>query len=380
MKVLIIGGGGREHAIAWKLRQSPRVDKVFVAPGNAGTALEPGIENVEITEIPELIEFAQKESIAITIVGPEAPLADGIVNAFQKVQLKIFGPTWQAAQLETSKIFAKEFMLRHKIPTARYVRFNDAVCAYRYIDEGSVPLVIKANGLASGKGVVVAETKEQAHSAVDAILVAKNLGKAGNEIIIEEFLQGTEVSFIVMTDGQHVLPPFVSSELHEKIMQEIIYPAIDGMRQEGIQYRGFLYAGLMITPNGQPKVLEFNCRLGDPETQPIMLRLKGDFFSIIEHAVNETLDQALIEWDLRTALGIVVAAHDFHIFHSGTAIRKKDNNEEIVTAGGRVLCVTSLGETIEIAQKNSYQLVNKIFFEGCQFRQDIGYQSIHRSS
>lgn len=434
MKVLVIGGGGREHAIAWKLRQSPRVDKVFVAPGNAGTALEPGIENVEITEIPELIEFAQKESIAITIVGPEAPLADGIVNAFQKAQLKIFGPTWQAAQLETSKIFAKEFMLRHKIPTASYVRFNDAVCAHRYINESSVPLVIKANGLASGKGVVVAETKEQAHSAVDAILVAKNLGIAGNEIIIEEFLQGTEVSFIVMTDGQHVLSlansqdhkrlydgdqgpntggmgaysptPFVSFELHEKIMQEIIYPAIDGMRQEGIQYRGFLYAGLMITPNGQPKVLEFNCRLGDPETQPIMLRLKGDFFSIIEHAVNETLDQALIEWDLRTALGIVVAAHgypenprkndvvqgltglmleqksnhDFHIFHSGTAIRKKDNNEEIVTAGGRVLCVTSLGETIEIAQKNSYQLVNKIFFEGCQFRQDIGYQSIHRSS
>ena len=434
MKVLVIGGGGREHAIAWKLRQSPRVDKVFVAPGNAGTALEPGIENVEITEIPELIEFAQKESIAITIVGPEAPLADGIVNAFQKTQLKIFGPTWQAAQLETSKIFAKEFMLRHKIPTAGYVRFNDAVCAHRYIDENSVPLVIKANGLASGKGVVVAETKEQAHSAVDAILVAKNLGRAGNEIIIEEFLQGTEVSFIVMTDGQHVLPlansqdhkrlydgdqgpntggmgaysptPFVSSELHEKIMQEIIHPAIDGMRQEGIHYRGFLYAGLMITPNGQPKVLEFNCRLGDPETQPIMLRLKGDFFSIIEHAVNETLDKALIEWDLRTALGIIVAAHgypenprrndvvqgltglmleqksnhDFHIFHSGTVIRRKDNNEEIVTAGGRVLCVTSLGETIETAQKNSYQLVNKIFFEGCQFRQDIGYQSIHRSS
>lgn len=434
MKVLVIGGGGREHAIAWKLRQSPCLDKVFVAPGNAGTALEPGIENVEITEISELIEFAQKESITITIVGPEAPLADGIVNAFQKAQLKIFGPTWQAAQLETSKIFAKKFMLRHKIPTAGYASFTDAVSAHHYIDENAMPIVIKANGLASGKGVMIAETKEQAHSAVEAILVAKSLGKAGNEIIIEEFLQGTEVSFIVMTDGQHVLPlansqdhkrlydgeqgpntggmgaysptPFISSELHEKIMQEIIHPTIDGMRQEGIHYRGFMYAGLMISQNEQPKVLEFNCRLGDPETQPIMLRLKSDFFSIIEHAVNQTLDQALIEWDLRTALGIVVAAHgypenprkndaiqglrelmfeqesnhDFHIFHSGTIIRKKDGNEEIVTAGGRVLCVTSLGETIKTAQQNSYRLVDKISFEGCQFRQDIGYQSIRYSS
>ncbi|GKS68499.1 phosphoribosylamine--glycine ligase [Nitrosomonas sp. PY1] len=434
MRVLVIGGGGREHAIAWKLKQSPRVDKVFVVPGNAGTALEPGVENVGITEIPELVEFAQKESIAITIVGPEAPLANGIVNDFEKARLKIFGPTWQAAQLETSKIFAKEFMLRHKIPTAGYMRFTDALCAHRYIDENPAPLVIKANGLASGKGVVVAETKEQAHSAVDAILVAKSLGNAGNEILIEEFLQGTEVSFIVMTDGQYVLPlansqdhkrlydgdqgpntggmgaysptPFVSSTLHEKIMQEIIHPAIDGMRQENIQYRGFLYAGLMISQNEQPKVLEFNCRLGDPETQPIMLRLKSDFFSIIEHAVNETLDNALIEWDSRIALGVVIAAHgypenprrndviqgltesmlaqkdnnDFHVFHSGTVIRKNGTSDEIVTAGGRVLCVTALGETVKIAQQNSYQLVDKISFKDCQFRRDIGYQSIRRLS
>lgn len=428
--VLVIGGGGREHAIAWKLRQSPRVNKVFVAPGNAGTALEPGIENVPLTQMAELITFAKNESIAITIVGPEAPLADGIVNAFEEANLKIFGPLWQAAQLETSKIFAKEFMRRHKIPTAAYERFNDAVSAHRYIDENPTPLVIKADGLAAGKGVVVAATKEQAHAAINAILVDKNLGSAGNEIIIEEFIQGTEVSFIVMTDGQRVLPlansqdhkrlcngdqgpntggmgaysptPFVSPELQSRILQEIIQPVIVGMKQEGIHYRGFLYAGLMITANGEPKVLEFNCRMGDPETQPIMLRLKSDLYTVVEHAVNNTLEKVTIEWDSRTALGVVMAAEgypekprkndiihglkalmddqkndcSFHIFHSGTAIQKSNDNEEIVTAGGRVLCVTSLGETGQAAQQNTYRLVDQISFDGAQFRKDIGYQGI----
>lgn len=431
--VLVIGGGGREHAIAWKLRQSPRVNKVFVAPGNAGTALEPGIENVAITQSDELIAFVKSASIDITIVGPEAPLADGIVNAFEKANLKIFGPIWQAAQLETSKIFAKEFIQRHKIPTAGYERFNDAASAHRYIDENFAPLVIKADGLAAGKGVVIAETKEQAHAAVNAILVDRNLGNAGNEIIIEEFIQGTEVSFIVMTDGQHVLPlansqdhkrlldgdrgpntggmgaysptPFVSNELQTRILQEIIQPVIVGMRKEGIRYCGFLYAGLMITSNGEPKVLEFNCRMGDPETQPIMLRLKSDLFTIVEHAVNQTLDTALIEWDSRTALGVVMAAqgypekprkndvihglkelmrdqehdHSFHIFHSSTAIKENSDCDEIVTAGGRVLCVTSLGETTKIAQENAYRLVNRISFEGYQFRKDIGYQGVNDS-
>lgn len=429
--VLVIGGGGREHAIAWKLRQSPRVNKVFVAPGNAGTALEPGIENVPLTQTTELIAFAKNESIAITIVGPEAPLAEGIVNAFEKADLKIFGPLWQAAQLETSKIFAKEFMRRHKIPTAGYERFNDAASAHHYIDGNPTPLVIKADGLAAGKGVVVAETKEHAHVAVNAILVDKNLGSAGNEIIIEEFVQGTEVSFIVMTDGQHVLPlansqdhkrlcdgdqgpntggmgaysptPFVSHALQNRILQEIIQPVIVGMKQEGIHYCGFLYAGLMITSDGEPKVLEFNCRMGDPETQPIMLRLSSDLFTVVEHAVDKTLEKAVVEWDSRTSLGVVMAAqgypekprkndiihglkelmnaqkndHSFHIFHSGTAIQRSGSNEEIISTGGRVLCVTSLGETTQAAQQNAYRLVDQISFDGAQFRKDIGYQGIN---
>lgn len=428
MKLLVIGGGGREHALAWKLSQSPRVQKIFVAPGNAGTALEPGLKNIPITAIPELIAFAQKEHIAITVVGPEIPLAAGIVDAFQNAGLKIFGPTQQAAQLETSKIFAKTFMQRHHIPTAAYTSFTDAEQAHTYIDQNSAPLVIKADGLAAGKGVVVAQTAEQAHEAINAILVEKNLGGAGNEIVIEEYLPGIEVSFIVMSDGEHVLPlvtsqdhkrlldgeagpntggmgayspaPFVSPGLHAQIMHNIIDPVIRGLKEEGICYTGFLYAGLMITPNNQAKVLEFNCRMGDPETQPIMLRLKTDLLTLIEHAVNGTLDQAEIEWDRRSALGVVLAAHgypenprkqdtihglkaliteqekngDFHIFHAGTAV--DTDGKTIVTAGGRVLCVTALGENVRIAQQVAYQLADRIHFDGSQMRRDIGYQGI----
>ena len=430
IKLLVIGSGGREHALAWKLSLSPRVQKVFVAPGNAGTALERGLENISITSIPELIEFATKEQIAITIVGPETPLAAGIVDAFQAANLRIFGPTQQAAQLETSKIFAKEFMQRHHIPTASYVSFTDPVLAHQYIDQKSAPLVVKADGLAAGKGVVVAQTNEQAHFAVNTILVERNLGSAGSEIIIEEFLQGIEVSFIVMTDGQHILPlatsqdhkrlydgglgpntggmgaysptPFISPSLHAKIMRDIIYPVITGMKQEGINYSGFLYAGLMITAENQAKVLEFNCRLGDPETQPIMLRLKSDLFTLIEHALNGTLDKVDIEWDRRAALGVVMAAHgypenprkndaihglsdliteqentdNFHVFHSGTLAGGKDG-KEITTAGGRVLCITALGDSIKIAQQDAYKLIEKIYFNDYQIRRDIGYQGIN---
>jgi len=430
MKLLVIGGGGREHALAWKLSLSPRVHKIYVAPGNAGTALERGIENIAITSIPELIEFAKQEHIALTVVGPETSLAEGIVDAFQAVGLKIFGPTQQAAQLETSKTFAKEFMQRHHIPAADYVKFQDPVLAHEYIDQKSAPLVIKADGLAAGKGVVVAQTNEQGHSAVNDILVEKNFGSAGYEIIIEEFLHGIEVSFIVMTDGCHILPlatsqdhkrlydgdlgpntggmgaysptPFVSPSLHARIMRNIIYPVINGLKEEGINYTGFLYAGLMITAEDQAKVLEFNCRMGDPETQPIMLRLKSDLLTLIEHAVQGTLDKVDIEWDRRAALGVVMAAHgypenprkndviqglqdliidqensdSFHVFHAGTLMGGKDE-KEIMTAGGRVLCATALGENIKIAQQNAYKLIEKINFDDYQIRHDIRYQGIN---
>lgn len=430
MKLLVIGNGGREHALAWKLSLSPRVHKVFVAPGNAGTGLEQGLENLPITSFPELIEFAKKEQIALTIVGPEIPLAAGIVNEFQAAGLKIFGPTQQAAQLETSKTFAKNFMMRHHIPTAAYCSFNQPDLAHAYIDQHGAPLVIKADGLAAGKGVIIAATNEQAHAAVNALLVENNLGAAGNEIIIEEYIEGTEVSFIVITDGVHILPlatsqdhkrlldgnlgpntggmgaysptPFVTPSLHAQIMRNIIDPVINGMSKEGAAYTGFLYAGLMITPENQVKVLEFNCRLGDPETQPILLRLRSDLVTLIEHAVNGTLDKAAIEWDRRAALGIVMAAagypenprkndvitglrelitaqeqtDDFHIFQAGTALGGQSGNE-IVTAGGRVLCVTALGENIKLAQQSAYKLIEKIHFDGSQVRHDIGYQGIN---
>lgn len=432
IQLLVIGSGGREHALAWKLSLSPHVHKVFVAPGNAGTAHEPGLENVPLTSIPDLIEFAKKEHVTITIVGPEIPLAEGIVDAFHAAGLRIFGPTQQAAQLETSKLFAKDFMRRHQIPTADYASFTDPVLAHQYIDHSAIPLVIKADGLAAGKGVVVAQTHEQAHTAVNAILVEGHLGTAGNEIIIEEFLQGTEVSFIVMTDGRSILPlatsqdhkrlndgdlgpntggmgayspaPFVSPDLHARILRDIIYPVIAGMKQDEMNYTGFLYAGLMITPDNQAKVLEFNCRLGDPETQPIMLRLKSDLFELIDHAVNGALDSIDIEWDRRTALGVVMAAHgypdnprkddtihglfelisqqkdthDFHVFHSGTRMGGLED-KEFVTAGGRVLCATALGENIKIAQQNAYKLIENIHFKDYHIRRDIGYQAINHS-
>lgn len=432
MKLLVIGGGGREHALAWKLAQSPRVHKVYVAPGNAGTQQEKGLENLAITTIPELIKFAIDEDIAFTVVGPEAPLADGIVDAFQAAQLKIFGPSQKAAQLETSKSFSKAFMQLHSIPTAAYACFTDAKAAHQYIDEHTCPLVIKANGLAAGKGVVIATSSTMAHDAIDTMMVEKKLGHAGTEIIIEAFLQGTEVSFIVMTDGKHILPlatsqdhkrlldgdqgpntggmgayspaPFISPELHAKVMREVIYPTINGMNQAGTPYIGFLYAGLIITPDEHVNVLEFNCRLGDPETQPIMLRLKSDLFTLIEHALSGSLDQIETEWDRRVALGVVLAAHgypekprkfdviqglseisneqssdqDFHIFHSGTTLSNKDN-KTLLTTGGRVLCVTALGDNMKIAQKKAYQLAERINFEGCQMRQDIGYQAINSS-
>jgi len=430
MKLLVIGNGGREHALAWKLIQSPRVETVYVAPGNAGTAHEHGLENIPITAIPELIDFAQQENIAYTVVGPEAPLAEGVVDAFHLAGLKIFGPTRNAAQLEISKRFAKDFMQRHDIPTATYATFTDAQAAHQYIEQHGAPIVIKASGLAAGKGVFVAHTLEQAHTAVDQILVTKHFGEAGSEVIIETFLQGTEVSFIVMCDGQHVLPlatsqdhkrlndgdsgpntggmgaysptPFITPGLHAQIMREVIYPTVQGMAHEGFQYTGFLYAGLMITPDNQVNVLEFNCRMGDPETQPILLRLKSDFSALIEHALDSTLDQTETDWDRRTALCVVLAAggypenpqkgdiieglselmvkqnntDDFHIFHSGTAINGKNGQQELVTAGGRVLCVTALGDSLKLAQQHAYELAEQVHFNNAYMRHDIGYHGI----
>ena len=431
MKLLVVGSGGREHAIAWKLSQSPRVQKVFVAPGNAGTALETGIENILITAIAELVAFVKQENIALTVVGPEAPLAEGIVDIFRAEGLRVFGPSQKAAQLEASKIFAKAFMQRYGIPTAASASFNEADAAHRYIDQGAVPIVIKADGLAAGKGVVVAQTYEQAHESVDRMLTSSQLGKAGAQILIEDFLEGEEASFIVMADGQHALPlatsqdhkrlldndlgpntggmgayspaPCITPELHAKIMREIINPTLMGMTQENEPYTGFLYAGLMISPQGDIKVLEFNCRLGDPETQPIMMRLKTDFLLLIEHALNQSLDKAEVEWDRRTALGVVMAAEgypesprkhdeiegltevmkeqatteDFHVFHAGTALNS-ENPPSILTAGGRVLCVAALGENIKLAHQRAYDIAHKIQFSGCQIRHDIGYRAMYR--
>ncbi len=431
MKLLVVGSGGREHAIAWKLSQSPRVQKVFVAPGNAGTALELGLENIPITAITELVAFVKQENIALTVVGPEAPLADGIVDTFRAKGLRIFGPTRRAAQLEASKIFAKAFMQRYGIPTAKSANFNQADTAHQYIDQSAVPIVIKADGLAAGKGVIVAQTYEQAHDAVDRMLTDSQLGKAGAQILIEDFLAGEEASFIVMADGQHALPLATSQdhkrlldndlgpntggmgayspalcitpELHARIMREVINPTLLGMAQENEPYTGFLYAGLMISSRGDIKVLEFNCRLGDPETQPIMMRLKTDLLRLIEQALNLSLDKAEIEWDRRTALGVVLAAEgypesprkhdkieglmevikeqaateDFHVFHAGTALNTEDPSS-ILTAGGRVLCVAALGENIKLAHQRAYDIAHKIQFSGSQMRHDIGYRAMNR--
>jgi len=421
MKILVIGFGGREHAMAWRLAQGAKVQKVYVAPGNAGTALEEGVENVAISGIPELIEFVKRENIEITVVGPEAPLAAGVVDAFRAAGLKIFGPTQAAAQLESSKDFAKRFMARHNIPTAFFETFSDIPAAKAYVEKHGAPIVVKADGLAAGKGVVVAMSNEEAFAAIDMMLSDNKLGDAGARVVVEEFLTGEEASFIVMVDGKNVLAmassqdhkrlldgdggpntggmgayspaPVVTPSIHAKALREVIQPVMRGMESEGISYTGFLYAGLMISPDGTIKVLEFNCRMGDPETQPIMLRLKSDFASIIEHAVNGTLDKVEAEWDRRTALGVVMAAANYpdtprkgdvisglpksldeaHVFHAGTA--KQD--DKVLTNGGRVLCVVALGDMVRQAQKNAYDIADTIHFDGQQMRRDIGWRAIH---
>jgi len=421
MDVLVIGGGGREHAIAWRLAQSRHVSRVYVAPGNAGTARDDGLFNVDASDTTELIEFAKKESIAMTVVGPEAPLSDGIVDAFRAAGLRIFGPVQAAAQLESSKDFAKAFMAKHGIPTAAYRTFDDAAAAHDYISSHGAPIVVKADGLAAGKGVVVALTEQEAHSAVDMMLVEHGMGAAGARVVIEDFLEGEEASFIAMVDGKHVLAlassqdhkrlldgdhgpntggmgayspaPVVTPAIHARVMREVIQPVVKGMEQAGTPYVGFLYAGLMIRADGTPKVLEFNCRLGDPETQPILLRLKSDLYSLLDHALKGTLDQVEAEWDRRVALGVVMAAHgypaaprkgdeitglpgkleDAHVFHAGTA----NTEGKIVTNGGRVLCVTALGDTVRVAQRRAYEIARQIHFDGQQMRTDIGYRAVN---
>ncbi len=423
MKLLVIGSGGREHALAWRLTQNAKVQKVFVAPGNAGTAQEEGLENVALHSVDELLAFALREHIYLTVVGPEAPLAEGVVDAFRAAGLKIFGPTRLAAQLESSKDFAKQFMLRHHIPTAFYQTFSNPAEAHTYVELHGAPIVIKADGLAAGKGVVVAMTLTEAHQAIDMMLSDNKLGDAGARVVIEEFLTGEEASFIVMADGKNILAlatsqdhkrlldgdlgpntggmgayspaPVVTPEIHARVLREVMQPVVRGMDQEGHTYTGFLYAGLMIDAHGDIKVLEFNCRMGDPETQPIMLRLKSDLLMLMEHAVAGTLNQIEVDWDRRVALGVVMAAANYpdtprkddvitglakkydldrHVFHAGTATR----NDQIVTNGGRVLCATALGDTVKMAQRQAYLLADEIHFEGCQMRRDIGYRAISK--
>jgi phosphoribosylamine--glycine ligase len=424
VKLLVIGSGGREHAIAWKLAESPRVQKVFVAPGNGGTARETGLENVAIaiTQVADLVAFAKKENIHITVIGPEAALAAGVVDAFREAGLKIFGPTKAAAQLESSKDFAKSFMVRHNIPTALHRTFQSADLAKAFVAKRGAPIVVKADGLAAGKGVVVATTVQEGQEAIDRMMTQKTLGAAGTRVVVEEFLAGEEASFIVMSDGTHVLPlatsqdhkrlrdadegpntggmgayspaPVVTPKVHARVMREIIQPAIQGMAQDGLPYTGFLYAGLMIDKAGNPKTLEFNCRLGDPETQPIMLRLKSDLLELIERALNGSLDQVETQWDRRAALGVVLAAHgypeeprkgdaitgiapatdDCRVFHAGTRLEAKT----LLTNGGRVLCVTALGDSVRIARSRAYDAVDRIRFDGMQYRKDIGNRALKK--
>ena len=428
MNVLVIGGGGREHALAWKVAQSPRVAKVFVAPGNGGTAREKGLTNVAETDVERLVEFARGESVALTVVGPEAPLAAGVVDAFRAAGLKIFGPTRAAAQLESSKNYAKAFMARHGIPTAEYRTFSDPGEAHAYIDGRGAPIVVKADGLAAGKGVVVAATREEAHAAIDHMLVGHSLGNAGARVVIEDFLGGEEASFIVMVDGRHVLPlassqdhkrlrdddqgpntggmgayspaQVVTPSVHARIMREVIMPTVEGMAADGIPYTGFLYAGVMIDGTGNVKVLEFNCRLGDPETQPIVLRLKTDLVELALAAVNGTLDRAEAEWDRRAGLGVVLAAAgypdspqkgaaihgldditaethgDCKVFHAGTTLA----DGGVVVSGGRVLCVTALGDSVKQAQRAAYDAIARIHFDGMQYRTDIGHRAVARKA
>ena len=424
MNVLIIGGGGREHALAWKVAQSPRVVRVFVAPGNAGTAREPKCQNAAVNadDVDGLLQFAQDNFIDLTIVGPEAPLVLGVVDRFQTEGLRIFGPTQRGAQLEGSKAFAKDFLARHKIPTAAYGNFTDIAAAEAFIRQTGAPIVVKADGLAAGKGVIIATTVEEAIAAVHDMLAGNAFGEAGHRVVVEEFLEGEEASFIVMADGEHVLPlatsqdhkrvgdgdtgpntggmgayspaPVVTPEIHERVMREVVHPTIRGMKSEGVPYTGFLYAGLMIDQNGVPKVLEFNCRFGDPETQPVMMRLKSDLVALVDAALDGELDTVEAEWDERPALGVVLAAggypadyakgdvveglpadaSDAKVFHAGTAL--KDN--AVVTSGGRVLCATALGASVRVAQTRAYELLKPIHWNGVQYRHDIGYRAIAR--
>ena len=422
MKLLVIGAGGREHAIAWKLAQSPKVQKVYVAPGNGGTATENGLENLPITEIDELVSFSKKENIYVTVVGPEAALAAGVVDAFREAGLKIFGPTRAAAQLESSKDFAKTFMVKHGIPTALHRTFSSADPAKEFVSQRGAPIVVKADGLAAGKGVVVATSVAQAHAAIDSMMGDKTLGEAGSRVVVEEFLAGEEASFIVMSDGVNVLPlatsqdhkrlrdgdegpntggmgayspaPVVTPKIHSRVMREIIQPAIHGMAQDGLPYVGFLYAGLMIDKAGSPKTLEFNCRLGDPETQPIILRLKSDLLELVERALAGRLKDVEIDWDRRTALGVVLASHGYpdeprkgdaisglprpdagcRVFHAGTRLEGKS----LVTNGGRVLCVTALGDSVRMARTRAYEAVDPIRFDGMQYRKDIGHRALKK--
>jgi len=428
MKVLVIGNGGREHALAWKLKASPKVQTVFVAPGNGGTAADPALQNVAITDFHALADFVEAEKIALTVVGPEAALAGGVVDVFRARGLRIFGPTQAAAQLESSKAFAKAFMQRHQIPTAAFATFSDAAAAHAHVDQNGAPIVIKADGLAAGKGVVVATTLAQAHEAIDWMLGSDDnkLGVVHNDggarVVIEQFLEGEEASFIVLCDGKSVVPlatsqdhkrlldddegpntggmgayspaPVVTPNVHAKVMNEIIYPTIAGLAEEGIVFTGFLYAGLMIDASGQPRTVEFNCRMGDPETQPIMMRLKSDLFDVLMHATSGTLDQVDLQWDRRVALGVVMAASgyplaprkgdaitglpadtaDAMVFHAGTA----PVDGGVVTSGGRVLCVTALGDSVKLAQQRAYDTLRDIRFDGAQYRRDIGFRAIKR--
>ncbi len=428
MKLLVIGSGGREHALAWKLLQSQRVSHVYVAPGNGGTATMARCSNLALSHPTELADFAKAEGIALTVVGPEAPLAQGVVDAFRAQGLKIFGPTRAAAQLESSKDFAKAFMVRHRIPTARYQTFTEPAAAHAYIDAQGAPIVIKADGLAAGKGVVVALTLTEAHEAVDAMLGDGSLGAAGARVVIEECLLGEEASFIVLCDGKSILPlatsqdhkrlqdadqgpntggmgayspaPVVSQTIHQRVMNEVIKPTIQGMTADGIPFTGFLYAGLMIGDGDDAtrpiKVLEFNCRLGDPETQPILMRMRSDLLEVFEQAVNGTLDQAEIDWDPRTSLGVVMASANYPltprlgdlitgipaaqpdcvVFHAGTALK----DGALQTSGGRVLCVTALADSVRATQQRAYQAVQSITFDGAQYRTDIGWRALEKNT
>ena len=426
MKVLVIGGGGREHALAWKIAQSPKVHKVFVAPGNGGTARDKRLSNLPITDVVALREWAQAEQIELTVVGPEQPLAAGVVDEFRAHGLRIFGPTRAAAQLESSKAFSKAFMQRHGIPTAEYETFTDAQAAHEYVNAKGAPIVIKADGLAAGKGVVVAMTLAEAHEAIDFMLLDNKLGVSHNaggaRVVIEEFLQGEEASFIVLCDGKNVLPlatsqdhkrlldgdqgpntggmgayspaPVVTPEVHARAMREIILPTVRGMEKDGIPYTGFLYAGLMIDAQGKPKTLEFNCRMGDPETQPILMRLKTDWVDVLWAATERKLDVTELDWDHRTAIGVVLAAagypltprkgdvigglpadrDDVMVFHAGT----QPQGADVVVSGGRVLCVTALGGNLRQAQQLAYDTVGQIHFDGMQWRRDIGHRAMQR--